>query len=200
MAITRLSAAGVESFADGHEFGKAGPYVRINGVAQGALDPGASENAVIVDLDKAERNSLGMVEYETDFFILRPAEPQRGSGILVYDVTNRGRKVILGRLDEAGAAADTNNPRTASDVGLGFTLGRGYTLVWSGWDAAAPRVNNGMTARLPTALEDGKPMVRRIRDEFLHRHPCARERRGGAPQLPCGLDRPAPSPADVSRP
>ncbi len=166
MAITRLSVAAVESLADGHEFGKAGPYVRIHGVAQGELVPPAPENALIADLDKAEQSSRGKVEYETDFFILRPAEPQRGSGILVYDVTNRGRKVILGRLDEAGAGADANNPRTASDAGLGFTLGRGYTLVWSGWDGAAPRVNNGMTARLPAALEDGKPMVRRIRDEF----------------------------------
>ena len=107
-----------------------------------------------------------MVEYETDFFILRPAEPRRGGGVLVYDVTNRGRKVILGRLDEAGGSADTNNPKTARDAGFGFTLGRGYSLVWSGWDSGAPRANNGMTARLPAALENGKPMVRRIRDEF----------------------------------
>ncbi|MGH6679776.1 MAG: alpha/beta hydrolase domain-containing protein, partial [Bradyrhizobium sp.] len=106
------------------------------------------------------------VEYETDFFILRPADPKPAGGILVYDVTNRGRKVILGRLDEAGADADTNNPMTARDVGLGFTLGRGYSLVWSGWDSGAPRANNGMTARLPPTLENGAPMVRRIRDEF----------------------------------
>jgi hypothetical protein len=166
MAITRLSIAAVENFADGHQFGEAGPYVRIHGIAGGELDPAVPANAVIVDLDKAERNSRGMVEYETDFFILRPAAPRRSSGILVYDVTNRGRKVILGRLDEAGANADTNNPRTARDAGLGFTLERGYTLVWSGWDAGAPRVNDGMTARLPAALEDGRPMIRRIRDEF----------------------------------
>src|SRR5262249_48616350 len=38
--------------------------------------------------------------------------------------------------------------------------------VWSGWDSGAPRANNGMTARLPPALENGEPMVRRIRDEF----------------------------------
>jgi hypothetical protein len=166
MAITKLSVAAVESFADGHEFGEAGPYVRIHGVAQGELNPASPENAVIVDLDKAEQNARGMIEYETDFFILRPAAPSRSSGILVYDVTNRGRKIILGRLDEAGANADTNNPRTARDAGLGFTLGRGYALVWSGWDAGAPRGNNGMTARLPAALQDGRPMIRRIRDEF----------------------------------
>src|SRR5271165_4094608 len=166
MAITKLSVTAVEPFADGREFGEAGPYLRIYGVAKGELDPAAPENAVIVDLDKAERNARGMIEYKADFFILRPDDPRRGSGMLVYDVTNRGRKIILGRLDEAGAAADNNNPRTARDAGIGFTLGRGQTLVWSGWDSGAPRANNGMTARLPAALEEGRPMIRRIRDEF----------------------------------
>jgi Alpha/beta hydrolase domain len=166
MAITRLRIAAVEDFAGGHEFGKAGRYVRIQGIAAGELDPRAPEHAVIVDLDKAERNSRGMVEYETDFFVLRPAEARRGSGALVYDVTNRGRKIIFGRLDEAGADADTNNPRSARDAGVGFTLGRGHTVVWSGWDSAAPRANNGMAARLPAAFAGGRPMSRRIRDEF----------------------------------
>ncbi|HEX2150824.1 MAG TPA: hypothetical protein VHG31_02350, partial [Stellaceae bacterium] len=171
MPITKIDIAAVEPFADGSEFGAAGPYVRIHGVAKGELDPAAAQNAVIVDLDKAQRNARGMVEYEVDLFILRPADPRRGSGTLVYDVTNRGRKVILGRLDEAPGDANTNDPRTVRDAGLGFTLGRGYTLVWSGWDSSAPRANNGMTARLPMALEggaleNGKPMVRRIRHEF----------------------------------
>lgn len=166
MPITRLEIAGAEPFAEGRDFGKAGPYVRIHGIAKGELDPGAPENCGIVDLDKVLQNAGGMVEYEADFFILRPADPARGSGVLVYDVTNRGRKVILGRLDEAGGNADTNNPRSAQDVGMGFTLGRGWSLVWSGWDADAPRANGGMTARLPAALENGKPMVRRIRHEF----------------------------------
>ena len=166
MAIVEIKVDAVEPFAEGQAFGEAGSYLRISGVAKGALDPAAPENKGIVDLDKAPRNARGMVEYETDFFILRPAEPHRAGGVLVYDVTNRGRKVILGRLDEAGGNADTNNPKTAQDVGLGFTLGRGYSLVWSGWDLGAPRANNGMTARLPQALENGQPMVRRIRDEF----------------------------------
>src|SRR3954451_20699559 len=166
MPITNIDIAAVEPFADGRGFGEAGPYVRIYGVARGELDPASPQNAVIVDLDKAERNARGMVEYELDLFILRPADPRRGSGTLVYDVTNRGRKVILGRLDEAPGDANTNAPRTARDAGLGFTLGRGWTLVWSGWDSSAPRANSGMTARLPLALENGQPMVRRIRHEF----------------------------------
>src|SRR5271169_4465412 len=126
MAIVEIKVDAVEPFAEGQGFGESGSYLRIKGAAKGELDPAAPENKVIVDLDKASRNARGMVEYEADFFILRPAEPQRGSGVLVYDVTNRGRKMILGRLDEAGADADTNNPRSVYDTGLGFTLRRGY--------------------------------------------------------------------------
>ena len=166
MPIAKIDIAAVEPFADSRPFGGYGPYVRIHGVAKGELDPAAARNAVIVDLDKSERNARGMVEYEIDLFMLRPADIRRGSGTLVYDVTNRGRKVILGRLDEAPGDANTNDPRTARDAGLGFTLGRGYTLVWSGWDSSAPSANNGMTSRLPMALENGEPMIRRIRHEF----------------------------------
>jgi hypothetical protein len=166
MPITKIDIAAIEPFAEGREFGEAGSYVRIHGVAKGEIDPAAPGNAGIVDLDKAERNARGMIEYELDLFMLRPADIRRGNGTLVYDVTNRGRKVILGRLDEAPGDANVNDPRRARDAGLGFTLGRGWTLVWSGWDPSAPRANNGMTARLPAALESGRPIVRRIRHEF----------------------------------
>ena len=166
MAIVEIKIDTMERFADGQAFGEAGSYLRIKGIAKGEIDPAAPGNSVITDLDKAPRNAHGMVEYGTDFFILRPVDPRRASGVLVYDVTNRGRKMILNLLGDASGNADTNDPKTAQDVGFGFTLGRGYSLVWSGWDSGAPRANNGMTARLPPALENGEPMVRRIRDEF----------------------------------
>jgi hypothetical protein len=166
MPVVEIQIEAIERFAAGRSFGDAGSYLRIKGVANGEMDPAAPENSVIADLGKAPRNARGMIEYETDFFILRPTELRRTNSVLVYDVTNRGRKMIFNLLDDASGGADTNNPETAQDVGLGFTLGRGYSLVWSGWDSGAPRANNGMTARLPSALENGEPIVRRIRDEF----------------------------------
>jgi hypothetical protein len=166
MAIVEIKIDTIEPFAEGQAFGDAGAYLRIKGIAKGELDPVAPENRAIADLDKSPRNARGMIEYEADFFILRPVKPRRANGILVYDVTNRGRKMILNLLDDASGTADTNNPKTAKDIGLGFTLGRGYSLVWSGWDSGAPRANNGMAARLPPALENGESVVRRIRDEF----------------------------------
>jgi hypothetical protein len=168
VAITDISVTDIENFADGHEFGAAGAYVRIKGVARGTLDPDAPQNAMIVDLDKAPRNAQGLVEYATDFDILRPKDPLRGSSILVYDVPNRGSKRIFNLLDDipANDPARTNEPKTREDAGLGFCLGRGYSLVWSGWDPGAPRANGGLGAEFPAALDRGKPLTQRIRDEF----------------------------------
>ncbi len=168
MPITDIAVTDIANFADGHEFGAAGAYVRIKGVARGMLDPAAPGNAGIVDLDKAPRNTSGLVEYATDFDILRPNDAPRGSGILVYDVPNRGSKRIFNLLDDfvASDPARANDPRTSEDAGLGFCLGRGYSLVWSGWDPGAPRANGGLGAEFPTALEDGRPITGRVRDEF----------------------------------
>jgi hypothetical protein len=168
MAITDISVTDIANFADGYEFGPAGAYVRIKGVARGMLDPAAACNARIIGLDKAPQNAKGLVDYATDFDILRPKDPLRGSSILVYDVPNRGSKRIFNLLDDipANDPARTNDPKTKEDAGLGFCLGRGYSLVWSGWDPGAPRANAGLGAEFPTAFEGGQPIVQRIRDEF----------------------------------
>ena len=47
-----------------------------------------------------------------------------------------------------------------------FLLGRGYGLVWSGWDSGASSANNGLGARFPTAIENGRPITGQIRHEF----------------------------------
>ena len=62
--------------------------------------------------------------------------------------------------------ARTTDPKTKEDAGLGFCLGRGYALVWSGWDPGAPRANNNLSGDFPTAMLDGSPITSRIRDEF----------------------------------
>src|SRR5258707_1946147 len=168
MPITDIAVTDIADFADGHEFGAAGAYVRIKGVARGTLDPAAPADAGIVDLDKAPNDAGGLVEYATDFDILRPKDAARGSGILVYDVPNRGSKRIFNLLDDfvASDPARANDPKTKEDAGIGFLLGRGYSLVWSGWDPGAPRANNNLGAEFPGALENGKPITGRIRDEF----------------------------------
>ncbi len=95
-------------------------------------------------------------------------DPSRTNGVLVYDVTNRGSKRIFQRLDDAPGdpPAAANDLKTAREAGIGFLLGRGYSLVWSGWDPGAPSANNGLGARFPTAMENGRPITGHIRHEF----------------------------------
>ena len=154
-----------EPFADGARFGDAGAYERLTGVARGELDPEDPQNAVIVDLERAPRNARGRVEYEIDVFVLRPVA---GSRKLLYDVTNRGSKVALSIFDAAqgGYGSGRNDPRSLADAGNGFLLGRGYTLVWSGWDPTVRPEKGHMTVRFPVARNGRDPIVERVRDEF----------------------------------
>src|SRR5437868_7224468 len=114
----------VRSFAEGQSFGKAGAYERLKGVARGKLDPSHPQNTCIVDLDKAPRNAQGLVEYEIDLEILRPVDPARANGVVLYEVTNRGNKLI-GRLNGVVPVnplnpAELNDPTIAAHAGTGF--------------------------------------------------------------------------------
>ncbi len=159
----------VEPFANGAIFGAAGAYERVAGVARGELDPADPRNAGIVNLMFAPRNARGRVEYETDFYLLRPVDPARANGRLIYEVNNRGRKFLLHWILDAPAqaAAANNEPRSAEDAGNGLLFRLGYTMAWSGWDPDAPRANNGMAMTVPVPMRDGKPVVRTIRDELV---------------------------------
>jgi hypothetical protein len=163
-----ISINSIEPFAEGRTFGKVGPYERLKGVARGELDPLAPQNFAIVDLDKAPRNARGLVAYEVDLDILRPADPERGNGVLFYEVTNRGNKILARLLHGVLSPnpADLNDPKTAAHAGNGFLFERGATIVWAGWDPTVGSRDATMTVRFPLALEGGKPMVRRIREEF----------------------------------
>jgi hypothetical protein len=166
--LIELKLGTPEPLVEGRVFGETGAYVRLKGVARGELDPKAPEHADIVGLDRAPRNARGMVEYEVDVFILRPADPAKGNGILFYEVLNRGNKQLGQRLHDliGGNAGVLNDPKTPDHAGNGFLFERGYTVMWSGWDPDVPTRNVTMGARFPVMIDDGKPIVRRIREEF----------------------------------
>lgn len=155
----------VEPLADGASFGEVGAYERVIGAARGEVDPTDPANARIALIDKAPRNARGMVEYATDIFILRPKDPARGNGRILYEVNNRGRKMLFGNI--ADGPQGVNDPKTTADLGNGFPLRLGFTIVWSGWDPDAPRANMGLSLTAPLATADGEPIFQAVRDEFV---------------------------------
>ena len=162
--LLSLDIERIEALADGAPFGEVGAYERVIGRAKGEVDPLDPANKGIALIDKAPRNARGKVEYATDIFILRPKDPARGNGRILYEVNNRGRKMLFGNI--ADGPQGVNDPKTMADVGNGFPLRQGYTIVWSGWDPDAPRANMGLGLSAPVATDDGKPIVKTVREEF----------------------------------
>src|SRR5436190_9011786 len=83
--VTDINIVSVEPFAEGAAFGNTGAYERVKGTYKGVIDPADPRNKVIVNIDKAPRNAAGRVEYETEFYLLRPVEAARGSQKILYD-------------------------------------------------------------------------------------------------------------------
>ena len=157
----------VNSRADvlaGKSFGTAGPYERLSGIIYFAVDPRNSANQIVTDIDKAPKNASGKVEFSSDFFIIKPKDLTRGNGSVLYEVSNRGNKSMLGFFDFASASTD---PQNAQDFGDGFLLEQGFTLLWVGWQFDVPNRDNALRAYLPVAREpDGRPIRGPVRSDF----------------------------------
>lgn len=163
--LLSLEIETVETLADGAAFGEAGAYERVIAVAKGEVDPALPANSGIALIDKAPRNAAGKVEYATSVFILRPKNPAHGNGRILYEVNNRGRKMLFGNI--ADGPQGVNDPKALADLGNAFPLRLGYTIVWSGWDPDAPRANMGLALTAPVATDNGQPIVQTIREEWV---------------------------------
>ncbi|MBT4496253.1 MAG: hypothetical protein HOC74_00940, partial [Gemmatimonadetes bacterium] len=107
--LTRFEITTRSPVLDGKPFGSVGPYEQLEGSAHFAVDPDHPRNQPIVDLQLAPRNADGHVEFRADIWILKPVDPSRGNGNLLYNVVNRGRKGILTTFN---LAAGSNRPAT----------------------------------------------------------------------------------------
>src|SRR5687768_10879967 len=117
--------------ADGRAFGSTGPYEKLVGRVAFALDPADPHNTSIVDLAYAPRAADGRVHFESDFYVLRPVDANKGNGVLLFEISNRGGKGLLTVFNDAAGAVD---PTTPAHFGNGFLMREGYTLVWVGWE------------------------------------------------------------------
>src|SRR5262245_28240216 len=64
--VTRIEIISRADLLNGKEFGLAGAYEKIVAKVHFAVDPNNPHNKVIVDLDKAQRNEQGLVEFSAD--------------------------------------------------------------------------------------------------------------------------------------
>ena len=90
--VTSVTVTSRTLVAGGQSFGTTGPYERLVGRIEFALDPDDPHNAGIVDLNHAPRDADGRVRFSSDLYVLRPTDPSKGNGVLLFEVANRGRR------------------------------------------------------------------------------------------------------------
>jgi hypothetical protein len=149
-------------FAEGTSFGETGPYEHLQGKVYFAVNPGDPSLPFIADLDLAPRNPDGRVEFACDLDILKPVDLGRGNRRILYEFSNRGGRGAM-RYNDGG----TGEVGSATWAGNGFLMRQGYTVVWSGWQGDLVSTGKNIVAYLPQALEDGKPVRGRVRQEFI---------------------------------
>jgi len=142
--IVRVIVTKTEPYMEGAVFGSAGSYIKLIGQAYGEVDPGNPLNSIIQDISLAPRNERGMVEYISDFIILRPVDMTKSNGLLFLSLPNRGNAF----------PADT------------ALLGRGYIYFWCAWQGDVLSGNNRMIMRVPYASDSGSEIAGMHRTEY----------------------------------
>jgi len=147
-------------FAGGVSYGRSGAYEVMGGRLYFELDPNDVANARIADLALAPVNEKGLVEFWSDFTLLKPVDPAKGSGTLLYDVHNRGNKLALWTFNEGER---TNTPSEAKHAGNGFLMREGYSVLWTGWSGEIRDDQTGrLLAGIPVAVNpDGSSVTGR---------------------------------------
>ncbi|MET0508317.1 MAG: alpha/beta hydrolase domain-containing protein, partial [Burkholderiaceae bacterium] len=130
--ITRIVVDRTEALTDGSG------YERLHGRAFGEVDPDGPDGATITDLRGAPRNARGQVEYVATFGLLKPVDMARASGVLWYELVNRGN------------ALRTFDPLT----------GDGHVTLVSGWQGDLAQTGNNFAVKVPLARQaDGSPIT-----------------------------------------
>src|SRR5215467_14944969 len=114
--VVRIEVKSRTDLLAGKSFGSAGAYEKLSGKIYFAVDPRNSANRIITDIDNAPQNASGKVEFSSDFYLIKQKDESRGNGTLLYEVSNRGNKGLLGFFNLGSNSLD---PDTARDFGDG---------------------------------------------------------------------------------
>jgi hypothetical protein len=155
--VVRVEITSRADIQDGKPFGTAGAYEKITGRVYFSVNPANLHNRQIVDLDKAERNSQGEVEFSSDFYLLRPKDIDKGNGAVLFEVSNRGGKGIL-RIVNGGSPSP--------DFGDSFLMRQGFTIAWLGWQFDLADQNQNVRLTAPVAHDSGKSIHGLVRSDF----------------------------------
>jgi hypothetical protein len=141
---------------NGYSFPGVGQYEFITGYGTGEVNPNSPQNSIITDIQLAPKTLSGNVQYQHNFYILKPVNLGQGNHKMMYEPPNRGNKTYQ---TLNNTPTGTNDPAALSDPNVlanSFLWTRGYTTVWTGWENNLGALT-GLTATaiLPVATNQG---------------------------------------------
>jgi len=165
--ITTLTVTSKVSPAyNGQVFGDAGQYETYSGTLTGEVDPSDRRNLIIQDIALAPRNSRGMVEYTTTFFLTKPIDMAKSSHVLLHQVPNRGGRIDIGgrATGEAGLSSGWQGDMTGTQLERvtvpvaknpdGSSITGPYTITMADLGAGSPISADGSTATIYAGLNN----------------------------------------------
>lgn len=168
--VTRIEVESRGDLPGNTAYGLAGTYEKLAGKIYFEVDPGNPANRIIVDIDHATVNAKGNIEFSADFFLLKPRDIQRGNGTLLFGTSNRGSKRLLTFFNHGSAEGrkwDAPDPDNESNLGDGFLMRNGFTMLWVGWQFDPPMTGENLRAYLPATADDGQPVEGLVRSDFV---------------------------------
>ena len=162
--VVRIDVHSRSDIAGGRAYGLVGPYERLLGRVYFEVDPRNTINESIIDIQYAPLNGFGRVEFSSDFYLIKPKDVEAGNGTVLVDVMNRGRKRVLHYYNFALAQLE---PESEMDMGDGFLLDQGFSLLYVGWQFDVPRQKGLMRVYTPVATESGSTIRGLVRSDFV---------------------------------
>lgn len=92
--VTSIAIDARSSAYQGVPIGNAGPYETLAGRIFGEIRPNDPHNTIIQDIGSAPPDANGYLHYISTFQITKPVNLSLGTGLLIYEVSNRGGTAI----------------------------------------------------------------------------------------------------------
>jgi len=160
MGVTRFDIKNRKMAWEGKAFDEVGPYEFIGGTLHYAIDPKDPDSQLITDIGLVPVVEDGLVHFSSDVQLLKPLNPPT-SGSIFFDVVNRGNRTVMMFNDVAQVQPSDEEP----DVGNGFLMRQGMTVVFCGWQTDVP--DGRIALYVPEALDTkGKPLVGQTYQQF----------------------------------
>ncbi|MDH3275202.1 MAG: alpha/beta hydrolase domain-containing protein, partial [Gammaproteobacteria bacterium] len=168
--VTRIDVTSQGDLPGNTQYGLAGAYERLSGKIYYEIDPANPANQIIVDINHAPLNAAGRVEFSADFYLLKPKDMRRGNDTLLFGTSNRGSKRLLTFFNHASAEGrkwDAPILENEANLGDGFLMRNGFTMLWVGWQFDPPMNGENLRAYLPATVDDDGPIEGFARSDFV---------------------------------